>query len=229
MAIGFLAGTRFRLFVLVFLTILPVTALLYHNALEQRRQAESVMEKNAWQLARLIALREQQELSEERELLTNITRAPEIRDPNNADFCSGYFSQVLVYSSKYLNFALANANGEVICSAYPLLDTVNLADRPWFRRPMEQRGFSMGEFTIGRITGVPALVLAHPVMDINREIISVATLSLNLSFFLEFPGKCLVTFNVLRAPLFIPDPNHLKVEGCRMPHLGTHPAPSGIR
>jgi PAS domain S-box-containing protein len=186
---GFLAGTRFRLFVLVFLTILPVTALLYHNAMEQRRQAASEMENNAWQLVRLIAVRQQQELSEERELLTNITRAPEIRDPNNVDFCSGYFSQVLVYSSKYLNFALVNSSGEVICSAHPTSENVNLADRPWFRRPMEQRGFSMGEFTIGRITGVPALVLAHPVMDINREIISVATLSINLSFFLEFPGK----------------------------------------
>ncbi|HBZ55164.1 MAG TPA: hypothetical protein DEO88_07140, partial [Syntrophobacteraceae bacterium] len=111
-----------------------------------------------------------------------------MRSPDT-DFCSGFFSQVLVYSSRYLNFALVNPRGDVICSAHPMFENVNLADRSWFRRPMEQHGFSMSGFTIGRITGVPTLILAHPVMDINREIISVATFSMNLSSFLAFPGQ----------------------------------------
>ncbi len=159
MARGFFSSTRFRLFVLVFLTILPVTALLYHNALEQRRQAAAEMEKNALRLAQLIALNEQQELAQARELLANLARSPEAKQPGTGE-CASIFFQGMVYSSRYLNFTMVRPDGEVICSAHPLPDTVNFAVRSWFPANSGNRGFAMSEFVMDRITLMPTVVLA---------------------------------------------------------------------
>src|SRR5687768_11637265 len=42
---------------------------------------------------------------------------------------------------------------------------------------------------------------------------------------LQHLGKALVTFDILRAPLFVANANHLQVEGRRMPHRGAFPPP----
>jgi PAS domain S-box-containing protein len=188
MASTFFASTRFRLFVLVLLAILPVSALIYYNAVQRRDREAAEVREDAMRLTGLVAVHHQQMLSGARELLANLAQQPDIR-AHDSYACTNFFSQLMTHSSDYFNYAAVAPDGVVFCSAQPLSEAVNLKDRTWFQRALQNRGFTMGEFQIARIIKNPSLTLAYPVMDHDRRIVAVVAVALNLTSLSRFPGE----------------------------------------
>jgi serine phosphatase RsbU (regulator of sigma subunit) len=95
----------------------------------------------------------------------------------------------------YFNFGVADPAGNVRCSAIPLRSQVNVADRPYFQAALATRGFAIGDYQIGRITGQPALNYAYPISNTHGDVEAVVFAAQGLDWLtsalesMEFPPR----------------------------------------
>jgi signal transduction histidine kinase len=87
---------------------------------------------------------------------------------------------------------VADANGNVVCSAVPLPQPVNEAGQAWHQRTVATGAFSVGDYQLSRITGQPVLTFGHPL--VNRDGAIEAVVAANIA--LEAFGQ-----GVLAAPM----------------------------
>jgi len=70
----------------------------------------------------------------------------------------------------YLNLGLIEPDGNVLCSALPMRSAVNAADRGYFKAAIETRRFTIGDYQIGRVTNLPGINYAQPVVGASGEL-----------------------------------------------------------
>jgi PAS domain S-box-containing protein len=73
-----------------------------------------------------------------------------------------------------------DAAGNVRCDGFNRITTDNFADWPYFKLAVAQRAFAIGEYQIGRLTGVPSLNFGMPVLDNQGVLKGVAFAALDL-------------------------------------------------
>ena len=172
---------RARLLVLVLVGIGPAAGLILHEADEDRRREATQLEHHSKQLAHLVAHEEEQLLQGTRQLLVVLAQVPVVRGAEPTR-CSAFFADLLKRYQRYLNFGVIGVDGEVRCSALPLTESLNLADRDYFRQALQTREFSIGQYQVGRITGKPSLSLAYPILDARGQPQAIVFATLNLDW-----------------------------------------------
>ena len=68
-----------------------------------------------------------------------LTRGIQFSRPHSLPICH-YLKKLA--AGDFANFAVMTPDGEVVCSAVPTQDTVNVADQAFFRRAQERRDFA---------------------------------------------------------------------------------------
>ena len=159
-----LASLRLRLWLLVFLALIPVLILMIYTAAEQRRRAVRDVQEQALRMVQIVASDHERLVAGTRHLLSVLAHVPDVRD-RGSDVCSQFLSSLLKDNPLYALFGLANRAGDVICSALPEDEPVNIADRLYFVGAVVARDFAIGEFQVGRITGKPSVNVAHAVLN----------------------------------------------------------------
>ena len=76
----------------------------------------------------------------------------------------------------------ANRAGDIYCSWPPLTSPASLADRPYFRRAIDSRGYAVGDFQIGRVAGAESLGMGFPVRGFDGGINGVVFSSMSLGW-----------------------------------------------
>lgn len=61
-------------------------------------------------------------------------------------------------------------------------ESISVADRPWFQNVVADRKFTVGEFVLSRLTGIPALPMADVVVRQGR-IVAILGMSIDLSWY----------------------------------------------
>jgi hypothetical protein len=79
--------------------------------------------------------------------------------------CNALLADVLDRNEGYVNFGLIQLNGDVSCSAVPMLHPVNLGDRNHFKRAIMERRFIAGDYVFGRVIRRHTINLTYPVID----------------------------------------------------------------
>jgi PAS domain S-box-containing protein/putative nucleotidyltransferase with HDIG domain len=164
-----LSSLRVRLVLLVLVGVLPVLLLMLHAGQEQRQLAMADVLSDTDLLARLTALQERQLVDATRQLLVALAQAPDLRSGEPVR-CSDFLSNLLERYARYLNIGLIDAQGYVVCSALPYESPVYAGDRAYFRGAVETLDFSIGDYQIGRITGMPSVNLGYPVLDDTGQV-----------------------------------------------------------
>lgn len=165
---------RLRLLGLVLLVLVPCLALLLYATADERTNAIANVHADAMRVIRIASSNQAAQIEAARQLLTAFARVPQVRGGDRGA-CSRFLAEVLPAYPLYLNFTLAEPDGTITCSARPLPPgTVTAGDRPYFKRAFETRGFAVGEYQIGRITGLPALNYAYPLLNDAGEVTAVA-------------------------------------------------------
>lgn len=182
------ASLRARLLLLVLLGVLPTLAVIVDTGLEQRRYAVQEVQDNARRLALLAARDHGNLIREGRQLLTALAEVPQVLEARS-DACRRFLGRLATVDERFANFGVIRPDGRIVCSGVPLSNAVNVADRSYFRRAIEARGFAVGDYQIGRITGVPVLVLAHPVYDGEGGLRAVLYAALNLEWLNQFAAR----------------------------------------
>jgi PAS domain-containing protein len=151
---------------LVLTALAPGVGLAYLTRLEDRHREMAQVHETELRLADLIALEEARLVNGIRLILISASQSPAVTSADRTA-CSSWLKRLLghIERSDNLNLAVADIDGNVVCSAVPLTRPVNAADRSYFRAAVEHGGFSVGAYQEGRILGRPAVNFGYPIVD----------------------------------------------------------------
>jgi signal transduction histidine kinase/HAMP domain-containing protein len=204
---------RQRLVQLVLLAVLPALALILYGAREQHRSAGEAAEQQSLRVAKTASAHYEKLFDGTRQLLATLTRLAAVRlgDPRA---CSALLSAMMVEYPFYGNLGVADTHGDIFCSGLALHKSINIADRSYFRRAVQDLDFSVGEYQIGRRTGKPTINFGYPVVDDHGTVRSVIYAALDLVWLRrlaavsQFPENTVLTVADERGTILsgIPEP-----------------------
>ncbi|MEW6533121.1 MAG: PAS domain S-box protein [Thermodesulfobacteriota bacterium] len=180
---------RFRLILLVILGIVPSLFLILFNGMEQRRAAIDHAQETAFQLAKELSKDYEVLVQTTRNMLASLAQDPALQEEHSADrstlFETRLRDRLLPF---FANIGVADVQGNVIYSAVPLREPVNVADGRCFRQAVETRNFSAGEYGVGRIGGKRTLHFAYPVLDKEGNLTGVTFAAVDLAWIEQVLG-----------------------------------------
>ncbi|HBZ05890.1 MAG TPA: hybrid sensor histidine kinase/response regulator, partial [Massilia sp.] len=193
-----LNSLRSRLMLLVALAILPLAMMTIVGGIREREQAVHASEENLRRLTNLAAANEAQSIERARQILVDLASVPDLLGPTSG--CNALLADVLDRNEGYVNFGLIQLNGEISCSAVPMLHPVNLGDRSHFKRAIAERRFIAGDYVFGRVIRRHTINLTYPVIDRSGTVVAVVFAAMDLAGLDTFvndinlpPGSVLVT------------------------------------
>jgi PAS domain S-box-containing protein len=213
---------RARLMLLVFLVIVPVFGLLVYQGTESRNKERLEALDKARRLAHNASMIYEQKIVETRQLLFALSQMPQFRQHDSLS-CSKIFFDLLKQTEIYNGFAATKPNGEVFASAPDSAKPVSLSDRLWFKRLVQTRSFAIGEYTIGRLSGRPTIVLAYPVLDTAGQLSAVFTAGLDLQrlqqtlLMINLPDRANLTVTDSNGTILLRFPDPEKFVGKKKP------------
>jgi HAMP domain-containing protein len=172
---------RTSLLLVVALALAPSRALDIYTTCEMRSGARAEALSDATRLARATSRAGDRLFEATRQILALVARLPEVRE-QDAAACSALFADLLKSYPQVANLAAARRDGGVFCSGVPTSGGGNVSDRNYFRRAVESRGFSWGEYRVGQVTGKAVINFAYPVLGRSGEVSSVVFTGLDLSW-----------------------------------------------
>ncbi|MFL6648423.1 MAG: hypothetical protein ACJ8KO_10730, partial [Sulfurifustaceae bacterium] len=178
----YFSGLRARLLLLVLFAIVPAFAASTYSAILERQEAASDAAREATNLVQLAAREQRRLLASTRQLLVSLSKLPEVREGRDGRACHRTFAEVLKPFPYYRNIGVALRDGTVICRSHPSTAKVNIADRSYFVRAIESRDFGVGDYQIGRTTGLNSVNFGQAVVDARGEVRRVVFAALDLDW-----------------------------------------------
>lgn len=94
--------------------------------------------------------------------------------------CDQFSAQLVARGDTFTNVALFDQAGGYVCGSERPAAPVSVAAHPWFERMTRTREFTISELLpVERLTGVPAIVFAQPLLNADKSIARVVTVSLS--------------------------------------------------
>ena len=184
---------RARLLALLAFVLVPWFGLLLYTQADERGAAVESINRDATRLIHIATSNQAAQIEAARQLLTAFAEVPQLRSANDAA-CNTFLAEMLKASPLYFNFGVVALDGNVRCSAVPMRARVNIADRAYFRKALATRRFSIGDYVVGRITQLPSITYAYPLLGTAGEVEGVVFAAQSLSWLtaalarLEFPS-----------------------------------------
>jgi diguanylate cyclase (GGDEF)-like protein len=166
---------------LVFLAMLPALALIVYSAAERRRAIAVEARDNVLRLTRLVSHSQEELIQDARHVLSVLARLPEVRRRDGPG-CNALLAGLLKEYAGYTNFAAVGPGGDMFCSGVPFTAPVSVADRPWFRRVLETRGFVVSYVETGRISQRALLTFAYPALGADDQVSAVVVVGADIKW-----------------------------------------------
>jgi diguanylate cyclase (GGDEF)-like protein/PAS domain S-box-containing protein len=175
------AGVRIRLMLLALLVLAPAFGLLVYVADRERENGKDDVREKALYLARLAAAEQSQIVQVTHSKLQYLATAPETRGAANGA-CDALLAREIKSHPYFDNLGVLGPDGIRVCSVLQPDQKVDLADRAYFRRAIDTRNFSIGDFQIGRSSGKPSIGFGFPALDAQGAVRAVVYATLNLDW-----------------------------------------------
>ncbi|MDN4051928.1 ATP-binding protein [Massilia sp. YIM B02763] len=206
---------------LVALAITPLAVMTILSGIREREHAIKASEENLRRLTGMAAANEAQSVEGARQILVDLSSVPDLL--GDTAKCTSLLSDVLDRNEGFVNFGLIQLNGDVTCSAVPLLHPVNLGDRSHFRRAISERRFIAGDYVFGRVIKKHTINLTYPVIDRSGKVLAVVFAAMDLEGLDTFindinlpPGSVLATADA-RGTIISRRPDPERHFGTRLP------------
>ncbi|MDQ2819559.1 MAG: ATP-binding protein [Pseudomonadota bacterium] len=172
-------GLRSRLMLLVALAITPIAIMTVLSGIREREHAIYQSEQNLTRLTGLAAANEAQSINGARQILVDLASVPDLLE--TPEKCGRLLADVMDRNEGFVNFGLIQLNGDVTCSAVPMLHPVNLGDRSHFKRAILERRFIAGDYVFGRVIKKHTINLTYPVIDRTGHVVAVVFAAMDLA------------------------------------------------
>lgn len=169
---------QIRLFILVVLAFIPALGFFWHANRELRSLQLQSKEQELVQRAEVTAAEYSRIVQEGQIFLAALAEFPEIRDAQGPT-CTRRLQSIIEHTPHYTTITFIGMDGYMRCGALTAGGELFLGDRAYFVRATNLNRFSVGEYSLGRITGRPVVGLALPISS-DGEMRGVLASSLDL-------------------------------------------------
>jgi signal transduction histidine kinase len=170
-----------RLFLLVAVALLPTIAIQGYNEVELRRSRQVEIQDQALGLAKLAAAQQQRIVEGIREVLIALSELPSIKREDAAE-CRAYLSTLKDRYPAFLTFSVTDLSGRSFCDTTLSTSGIGATGRPYFDTALRTRAFTIGEYSIGRLSGRRAIHFALPYYRDGAHISGVIVAALSLDW-----------------------------------------------
>jgi diguanylate cyclase (GGDEF)-like protein/PAS domain S-box-containing protein len=153
---------------LILLGLFPVFVLVILDSASGRKSAIGASYEDTKRLARLAAAKEGALIEGAHQLTVALSVLPAVVE-HDQTACNSFVRNLRSAYPQYTNFGVVDVKGSVWCSGSDVTTPVHLGDRPYIRRALDKKEPSLGEYQIGRLTGLPSIVYASPVVHPNGD------------------------------------------------------------
>ena len=180
----FRSRLRLRLLLVALIAVAPaIAAILVMQSLARQRSRESAL-ADSLRLVRLAATQQASVLNGARLLLQTFAEFSPVRaiDPGA---CLDLLPRVLRGHAGYLALTVANTDGTIFCSTSPrdqLLHRRRARPRRGSTRVMQTRATAIGDYQLSAVTGTPAIVVAHPLLDPDGRVSRIVVALIDLAY-----------------------------------------------
>jgi hypothetical protein len=172
-----------RLLILVVTAFLPSLGFFWYVNGELRNlQMEAKEQELVWRTHE-IATEYEALLEQGRDYLATLAEFPEVRS-GRSPTCGEYLQRSMQHMEAYTTISLIGMDGYLACGAVTPEVDLYLGDRAYFQRASSLNAFAIGEFALGRMSGLPVVGIAHPISD-GSGIQGILAGSLNLNLLAE--------------------------------------------
>jgi signal transduction histidine kinase len=180
-SLPFFASLRVRLMLLVLLALLPALGLIIYTALEQRRLGITAAEDETLRMVRLAATTQDQLIDSAKQLLGTLAQLKIVHE-NDTEACRSIFTNILKEHPVYADVGVVRPDGQVLASALPLTNDVQLGEHSYFQIATNTRAFAIGEYHYDRNTKRSTVHLAYPAIAPDGELRAVLYAALDLAW-----------------------------------------------
>lgn len=172
---------RFRLWLVVILTLAPILLLVMYNHHQTRTRVEQGIHEQINTVLTATRLQANKAHQEVGIALQVIARSNELTslDP---DACKGITRRMLASLENFDNLGAAYPDGNLFCSALPGADGINVADHSWFKEALHGTGVATGEFRQSEITLRWTLFFGYPMRTEHGELRAVLFAALSMDW-----------------------------------------------
>lgn len=172
-------GIKLRLLALVLVAALPVLMVEVWSEHATRQQRMNELSQAVLSAARLVASEQDQYFESARNIIATYLQSSTVLSHDN-EGCSAYLARLLTIFPAYTGFAVAMADGTIMCSSDLSFIGRNLADRSYFQQTLDKKGFAIGDVTRGPVSGQRIVGMAYPLTDDKGGVLTVGVLGLDL-------------------------------------------------
>lgn len=173
-------GLRAKLFALIVLAVVPGAVALVSMAVSDFHARREQLLDSAVHMANSVAYAEGQEIADAGMATRRLARDLGGRTLDS-DTCTRRVAAFLRGSTGYLNAGFIDRNGELACSGVPPPGPINVRDRVYFRGALNSGRLVVGDYQVGRVTGMPTLNLGYPVRGAHGSFTGVAYVAMGLN------------------------------------------------
>ncbi|WP_374361827.1 HD domain-containing phosphohydrolase [Pseudoduganella danionis] len=152
---------RFRLLALMCAIFLVVSTALVISAVERRHSDVQNARQQLQLLSKAIAKEQVESVRKAHTLSSQIGSDPALIHFAKSATCPRTLKTLVDFDPNFANIFIANLAGEVICSARPSGEPINISDRDFFRAALESDEAVIGQPVIGKFTRKWVLPFAH--------------------------------------------------------------------
>ena len=169
-----------RLFLLVAIAVLPTIGIQLFTEYRLRDGRVSELHQQMLTRVRLISALEDQLIDGTRQLLIALSRLPVIQTGDAAG-CNDLLQQLTAQDNAYRTIGVLDMQGTSYCNGagFQPRPLPPGTEPPYIRDAINSRGFVVGDFGIGRASGLPLLQLGYPVI-VGGEIRAVIVAGINI-------------------------------------------------
>jgi len=190
----FASTLRARLLALFLLIFIPVFGYAVYDVMHEFHNRSANAEENLKRLTRLLVQDHQQYIQVGKQTLTAVSHMLDVsREPQRN--CSAILTQLTRDLSNFVNFGIASANGEVICTATPVKFKKDISELLFFKDAINTKTAALGPYEIDSQTYKAIVYVGVPVMNAEDKLIYMVFGVLDLSHFddisplLQLPEK----------------------------------------
>lgn len=171
---------RGRVVLLVVLAFLPSIVLTWYAYSEIRTLAFEAVDQELIRIADATAADFERMVDEGRAMLFSLAQIEDVARYRRPE-CDQLLGRMLAASPRYTALAVIDPEGYRACGAISLENPLYLGDRSYVLRAEGTRGFAVGDYQVGRITGKATVGLAYPIYDEDDNLLSVLGTTLDLA------------------------------------------------
>jgi signal transduction histidine kinase/DNA-binding response OmpR family regulator len=147
-------GLRVRLLAIILLLIAPIAIFDAIGLLQVRATRIRITQERAYELAKAGAARFQDTIDDVRTVLDLLSRVPDVTD-GTPETCAKFLKGIAAPHQWARSLSLIGTSQRVVCSTNADAIAFDLTGRPWFQSARETGAFSVSDFLVNQVSGVP--------------------------------------------------------------------------